>query len=333
MGQTASAGGREANVIADVAADRSSGGQYPTPAEFCPTDRSGSHNLWLKRFALDGGRVDPSVCNYTNRFTARADAARAAACREGLNDYYELMDQKLDIDRKIADLDAEIRSNQKRLEQIQDQIAEGTYCPYCNQMNRGQATGSLTSSIIPMVGMLAMVGFAMGQKRNQPPMMRPGMPAIYRPGGPPQMPPFPGPGAYPGNPYPARMPGYMGIGPNNTYGSVPGGIGPGAFGCQGTSPLAMGNQFAPQPTPFMNGAANPFMNPYTSPMMNPGMQSSMLNPGFGPGFMPMLGNGVNGYNPFDPFTSPYMAGAAPNSARSGHSSLNGRTNGRTIWLQ
>lgn len=280
-------------VLDELAGNTSSSnaGGLPTPGEFCPPYGGKRLNLWT-RFALDGGQVSASVCDYTAGFTARADATRAGNCKEGLRTFYEYSDRKTRLETQISQATEEARDFKRKLERINDEIAEGTYCPYCAAQRRGYSTSSssssLTNSIIPMVGILAMAALGGGQNRQPAP---------------PQMMPFQG--AYPANPYPAVTPGYMGV-TNGMYGALPGGIGAGAFGCQGTSPYALSNPYAAPVNPFLNGMQqNPFSNPYANPFMNPTQQNSMFLPGFGPGFGPVLGNGINGYNPYQPY-NPYQ---------------------------
>lgn len=275
--------------------DGSSSAVYP-PEDFCYRGDGGKpYNAWAD-FVQDGGGFSEDVCNYNiPSFRGVPDSERARDCKQGLRDYYRYISRKRKLETRRAQLDAQCRALERRLNRIDEEIAEGTYCPYCAAQRRGYSTGSLTESIIPMVGMLAMAAFGGNQNRGPRPMMVP------RPA-PPFM-PFPGPGAYPGNPYPAVTPGYMGVN-NGVYGALPGGIGPGGFGCGGTSPM-FGNPYSPGPQPFLNSTNNPFGNPYSSPLMNPAMQNPLFMPGFGPGFGPVLGNGVNGYNPYDPFGNPY----------------------------
>jgi hypothetical protein len=276
---------------------------YP-PEDFCYRGAGGKpFNAWAE-VVDDRGRVSPTVCDYNiPSFRGSPEADRSRNCRRGLSAYYGYIHRKMDLERKRAQLDAQVEALERRAEQV----AEGTYCPYCAGQNRGYSQGSsIAQSIFPMVGMLAMAGLSMWQRSQQPHMMRPMGP-------PPGMLPFPGPGAYPGRPYPAMTPGFMGVN-NGVYGALPGGIGQGGFGCGGTSPT-FGNPYSPPMQPFMNAGPNPYMNPYANPLMNPAMQNPMFNPGFGPGFGPVLGNGINGYNPFQsPFGmngNPMMASANP----------------------
>lgn len=302
----------------------------PSPAEFCVEADGQIVNYWVENFALDNGQVDPSICDRRigDGGWPEASSADSSACRRGLKEYDELVAQKANLENDIGELEAKVRSYERKLDRIQDEISEGTYCMTGNCPRRGYATGSNTQNVLSIAAMLAAVGARMFNNSQRQPMMRPAVMPVVAPGfGP--MPPMmrPAPvmpynGGFPAQPYAARIPGYMGIGPGNVYGAVPGAVGPGAFGCQGTNPLMAGGAMAPGMLPFMNGSnLNPFMggnnifsNPYAAPFLNPAMQNGLFNPGYGPGFMPMLGNGVPGYSPYDPFNqfnNPMLNAASP----------------------
>lgn len=138
-----------------------------------------------------------------------------------------------------------------------------------------------------------------------------GMPGMFPPSMPPMMPSFPQ------MPYAARVPGYMGS-HNGMYGSMPGAIGPGGFGCNGSNPMAMNMPFMNSMYNPMFGGPNIYGNPFANNFMNPAMQNGLFNPGYGPAFMPYLNGGnpmmmggnpmMNPYgmfDPFDPFNSMY----------------------------
>jgi hypothetical protein len=260
--------------------------------------------------------VQERVCEYhiPARSSPPADANRAA-CLDGLRSYYELMDEKIQLETQIAELDGQLNGYERRFEQIQDQIAEGTYCPHCGNQATSQNNGNMMNWIGLGVQVLGALGNAYQQRQQQqqqqqqmayyarlgyPPPMMPMRP----PGMMPQQPMFPGQMAFPGNPYAAPTPGFMGM-HNGVYGAMPGAMGPGAFGCQGTNPHGMGNPMGNPFDPFMNSQANPFANPYMQNpyMQNPYMNNGMFNPGFGPGFMPYNGN---------PMFNPYMQNGMQN---------------------
>jgi hypothetical protein len=338
--RSASAGGEDVDAVnlpgssVDVGGD----GLTPVPAIYC---YKGTKNVWASLVG-DGGRMGDSVCDYKVPFTAsKPNDTQRSACVDGLHSYYEAMDEKVQLETEIAELDGQLDGYEKRMSQIQDQITEGTYCPQCNNQRRSLSNGGTMDWLGAGVAVLGLLG-NMYQQNQQRQMQQqqmqymarlgypPGMMPMQRPpmmgpmmGGP-QM--FPGPSAFPGNPYSAPMPGFMGMN-NGMYGMGPGSMGPGAFGCQGTSPMGMQNPYANPFDPFMNSQANPFANPYMNNGMNPYMQNPMFNPGYGPGFMPMLGNGMqnpymmnnpygnmmglnNPYmnNPYAPWGSPYYNG-------------------------
>ncbi|MBX3022568.1 MAG: hypothetical protein KF799_12925 [Bdellovibrionales bacterium] len=274
---------------------------YP-PDDFCYRPRGGKTvNTWAE-LANDKGTISDQVCNYNiPSFQGAPNPQASQECREGLRDYYNYVGRREALQAKRAQLDAECRSLERKVSRLEEEIAEGRYCPYCGIERRGYSQSSVTQSISPMVGMLALVGVSLFNQQNRPQFGAP-PPQL----GGPRMPSFPGPGAYPGNPYPAVTPGYMGV-QNGVYGALPGGIGRGAFGCGGTNPM-YGNPYAQGQQPFLNSTSNPFGNPYANPMANPALQNSVFNPGYGPGFGPVLGNGVNGYNPYGNPYSPFQQG-------------------------
>ena len=292
-----------------------SGSLIPTPDDFCFRGNSKlpPRNTWWD-FADDKGLFSLTVCDFNiPGFVGKPGQQRSQSCRAGMREYYEVMSEKLKIETEIAQLDANRRVYERNYGVVNDRIAEGGACPYCALQRRGYAQASTADSIMPMVGMLAMVGLSMALRPNQPPMGGPMM-------GPPGMYAGPGGGAFPGRPYPGMVPGYMGV-TNGMYGAVPGGMGVGGFGCAGSNPYALGNPYGQMATPFMNGTANPWVNPYANnALVNPSLQNPMLMPGYGPGYGPMLGNGVAGYNPYaqlmngfnNPMMNPYGGmGAMP----------------------
>jgi len=320
--RTASVGGQSANVVhrpsrSGAAAGDEDPGRYAVPSDFCQN----GVNDWQHVVAEDGMVLD-TICEYEIPLSRnRPDESRSSECREGLDEYYARMGKKEALEQEVRALKEKVNAYNENKERIQDEIAEGTYCPYCNSQRRGQnqmGTGNFAMMGVALLGAL----FNRQQQRPPPqpmlvrvPRMQPPGVLPMRPGGPPQVMPFPGPAAYPGRPYAAApMRGFPmvhpGSGPGRgIYGAAPGGIGPGAFGCQGTSPYSFGNPLAPQFMPFQNGGASPFANPHMNGNLFgqgqfPG-QHPLLNPGFGPGIMPFLGNGVNGYNQYDPFADPF----------------------------
>lgn len=252
--------------------------RIPPPVGFCSKEAG---NTWAY-FAQDNGYVNEAICNYR---VPRPPAQRAEACRRALHDYYRVMAQKVKLETQVAALRAELEKYDEQLDRINDQIADGRFCYWCSVQQRGYAQSSIMNGVSPMSGILSSM---MGS--TAPPTL-----------------PFPGPGAYPGNPYPATTPGYMGIN-NGYYGALPGGIGRGGFTCGNTNPNYLLSPFAQAPGQFLNSTYDPFQNRYAAQLGNPAMQSSLLMPGFGPGFGPVLGNGVNGYtlsNPQAPEFLPY----------------------------
>ncbi len=317
--RTASAGGQGANVVHRPSRGAPTGGEedpgrYAVPSDFC----QGGVNDWQHVVAEDGMVLD-SICDYEVPLSRnRPDEGRSADCRDGLADFYGKQAKREALEAEVRSLKDKVSHYNEDKERISDQIAEGTYCPYCNSQRRGQntmGTGNFAMMGVAILGAL----FNRQPQRPQPQLIavpRRGPPnAIpyggFR-GGPPQALPFPGPSAYPGRPYAAPIPGYMGVQPGagpgqGFYGGAPGGIGQGSFGCQGTSPYSFGNPLAPQFQPFPNSQGNAFANPYASDPFaaygNQNGQHPLLNAGYGPGIAPFLGNGVPGYgqNPNDPF--------------------------------
>jgi hypothetical protein len=319
--RTASAGGPGANVVnrpahaAPADGGDEDPGRYAVPSDYC----QGGKNDWQYVVAADGMVLD-AICDYEIPLSRhRPDEAKSADCREGLEEYYKQQAKKEKLEAEVRALKRKVEAYNEDKERISDQIAEGTYCPYCNSQRRGQST--MGTGNFAMMGVAILGALFNRQPRPQPVLVRvprrgpPGvLPYGGMPGAPPVM-PFPGPSAYPGRPYAAPMPGYYGMqpgfgGPGQAfYGGGPGGIGPGAFGCQGTSPYSFGNPLAAQFDPFNNSRSNPFANPYANDPFSPYNnnlfgQHPLLNPGFGPGIAPYLGNGVSPYTQYDPF-SPY----------------------------
>lgn len=277
----------------------------PPPNGFCVQNpATGAYtNMWRK-FVEDDGTVNREICDHLIAgLTKTREASAVDTCHQGMVDYYDRMAERERINDQIAKLDKEARTLERRLERIHDEITEGTYCPWCAAQRQGYTTGSGSNSIMPLIGGIAVLGLAMLAHQQQGPVPSPYM---MQPAFRPQIMPYGGPG-FPVNPYPAPIPGYMGMmGPPGaaTYGAVPGAMGQGAFGCNGSNPLAMGNPFgSPSVMPVFGGLQSPFNNPYANPQMNP-----MFNGGAGPGWgFPMYGSGYPGFqNPFgNPFGSPF----------------------------
>lgn len=314
----------------------------PTPSEFCVWGKDGCLvNRWVRDFAMADGQVNESICEFRDGNSAQLDYSAVATCRRGLREYDELLAMRVNLEQEINDLEAQSRASQRQATRVRDEMAEGTYCPTCAGQRPGYAAYNNTGNVLGLVGMLAIAGVSIINNMNQRERMMYGGPWGPRPmmmgPGPMMMGPMAFGGGFPAMPYAAPIPGYMGMGPGGVYGAVPGAIGAGGFGCQGTMPMMAGNPYAFGGNPMMGGGMgmgmmgmNPMMggpsmfaqpnlfnNPYASPFMNPAMmQNPMLNPGFGPGFMPTLGNGVPGYGMFNPYNSmnmPMGMGAFPNS--------------------
>jgi hypothetical protein len=299
----------------------------PTPVEFCYTDRdSGKQvNTWLENFAMEDGQTSETVCNYKIPGWGTPNSQDSGTCRRGLREYDNLIAEEANLEQEIADLDSQLRGYRRRLNRIADDLAEGRPCLECMAQQRGQSTIGTSDQMLGLAGVALMMMMSRNNQQPRPPVYG-AMPMPYG-------------GGFPGQPYVARIPGYMGVGPGGVYGGVPGAVGPGAFRCQGTNPMMAGNGFAPPINPMLVspylanpmlsgnpasplfagqpgafGQPNLFSNPFSMPFMNPGFQNPLLNNGFGPGFMPMLGNGVPGYqmnNPLAQMYNPFQNAYAP----------------------
>jgi hypothetical protein len=302
-GQTASAGNGSVDVVLPGGGASGDGGgdsnRIPPPQDFC--FRPSKHNTW-DQLAQDNGTVSDRVCEYNvGSWRGQPNGTNSSRCKDGLKDFYRLMDDKAQLETDIAQLDADGRNCERQLNRIQDEIAEGTYCPTCHHSDytpNSSSSGSVVNSLLPMAGVLLTAGlnyYKQEQQRKQMERQRFLLNAGLMRG----YPVMPGPGAYPSNAYPAITPGYMNV-RNGYYGALPGGVGQGAFGCQGTNP-AFDSPFAQSQAPFLdNGGDSLFTNPFQNMLNNPSMQNSMLMPGVGPGFLPLLGNGLQnqfGVNP------------------------------------
>ncbi|NJM09756.1 MAG: hypothetical protein HC883_02340 [Bdellovibrionaceae bacterium] len=220
--RTASAGGQGVNVNrpsrGTVASGEEDPGRYAVPSDFC----QGGVNDWQHVVAEDGMVLD-SICEYEVPLSRnRPDEARSEACKEGLSQYYDRMAKRESLEAEVRALRQKVNSHNEDKERIQDQIAEGTYCPYCNSQRRGQnqmGTGNFAMMGVGPVGAL----FSRQQQRQPQPVLvrvpRTGAPGVLpmQPGagGAPSVMPFPGPAAFPGRPYAAPMPGYTGVMPGN----------------------------------------------------------------------------------------------------------------------
>jgi len=319
--RTASAGGPGANIVHRPSRGAPLGGEedpgrYAVPSDFC----RGGINDW-KYVVAEGGMVTDNICDYEIPLSSRRPAEeRSEDCRQGLAEFYAKQAKREALEAEVRRLRESINAYNDDKERISDQIAEGTYNPYCNCQRRGQnnmGTGNFAMNSIAILGALF----------NRQPQRQPVLVAVPR-RGPPVMPyggypgqsqvtPFPGQQAYPGRPYAAPIPGYAGVQPgygpgNGVYGAAPGAIGQGAFGCQGTSPYSFGNPLAANFDPFNNSQANPFANPYANDPFSPYGQNQnafgqnpLLNPGYGPGIQPIVGNGIPGYNQGIPGVQPF----------------------------
>lgn len=303
--------------------DGGESGLIPVPSEFCTYDEaSGKYmNDWQEVIAEDGKMMD-DLCKYEVPLSRRPpDSSATRACVHGLNKYYEKMAERERVEQEITalkDRQDQLRgqlqeqqdSIRDRQERYQDAIAEGSYCPYCQQLAMQQSMQT-SAGVMPFMnnGFHMMLNFNQAQRnygygRPMPPAQlpwRPNAPGIIRPGQPIVANP-----AYMTRPYTAPIPGYAGIQPGfapgqGYYGAGPGAMGPGAFGCQGTNMNGFGNGMAPEFMPFQNATANPWMNPYrmNPNQWNPNFNNGLLNPGYGPGWGPQVGNGLinpNMYN-------------------------------------
>jgi hypothetical protein len=319
-GRTASGGSPGSNVThrpsrGTPADGQEDPGRYAVPSDFC----QGGVNDWQHVVAQDGMVLD-EICDYEIPLARRPpDESRSAECRDGLATYYDKQAKKEALEAEVRSLKDKVNAFNEDKERIQDQIAEGTYCPHCHSQRRGQNQMGTGNFAMMGVSILGALFNRQPQQQPQPVLVavpRRGPPGVLpyggRPGGP-QTLPFPGPSAYPGRPYAAPMPGYAGVQPGygrpgtGYYGGAPGGIGQGSFGCQGTSPFGIGNPLAAPFDPFQNSRANVFANPHAyDPYSQFGQGQNygghpLLNPGYGPGFAPHLGNGIPGYNQYDPF--------------------------------
>ncbi len=188
-----------------------------------------------------------------------------------------------------------MQGQETRIGRIHTEVSEGRYCATCSSERRGYSTNSTGDQMMDMVVPLMVMGAALlsssqRQRRIAAPPMLPayghGRQVPYR--------------AFPARPYAAPMRGYYGM-HNGVYGAVPGSIGRGAFGCNNSSPLALGDSMLGNDLSSIFNGPSPFNSPHAAPFMNPSANNRMFNPGFGPGFMPRLGG--NG-----PFMAPGPGG-------------------------
>ena len=270
--------------------------QYPPPDCYCVTNPANGRleNIWEK-FVEDDGTVSDRLCDFKiSRVTRPASRDQRERCHEGLHEYYDRMEEKEKLADQIAKLDHEARAIERRLGRVRDEITDGTYCPWCNSQRRGYSNQGTGNSMSQGFGILAQLGLSLlggGQQNRRPTYPQPVVaPAVL---------PYGGQG-YLQRPYAAPVPGYYGVqqGPHpglGQYGAIPGGIGPGAFGCQGGNPAAFGNPYGSPGVQPIFGGQSPFNNPYANPAM-----ASPFNQGGGPGWgVPQYANGQPGYQ--DPF--------------------------------
>lgn len=326
----ASAGSQSSNVVNRPSRGSAQGkedpGLYKVPLDYC----IGGQNDWQYVVAEDGMVLD-EICEFEVPLSSTPpDKSRVEDCQDGLDLYYKRMAQKEKLKKEIAELNEEIEDYDRDREEIEDEIAEGTYCPFCNN-ERGSGSQMGAGKFLGIGVALLTALYQRHQEKRERKRQQPMLMAV------PRMPGFPGPAAFMGGPIASPLPGYHGIHPGygpeqGIYGAVPGAIGPGAFACQGTSPFGANNPFAPPFAPFMNGQANPFSNPYANPYapnpygqppyaqspfnQNPFAPHPLLMPGHGPGFSPLLGNGLQNYwgqtpNPYAPGILPYQGPTNP----------------------
>ena len=251
----------------------------PSPAGFCQNIGGRVQNLWTTSFAGPGGRVSENICNMAPGFRGAMPAPRAQACRQHLNLYYQRLAEQAALEQRIAGLNQNVRTWQaEEADLINAQTAAQTCVDCVPDNHEWSAEQPLVGEVSPILSILqAFLGGGQGRNRG------------FGGGG------FGGGyGPYPGQPYSARLRHYYGArGPQ--YGGVPGGVGAGAFaGCGGPGALGRGAQFAPPIQPALNQRyANPLGPQYGNDLLNPGAQNDLFNPGFGPGFAPNVGNGLN----------------------------------------
>jgi hypothetical protein len=259
--------------------------QLPPPDAFCIVNPATGlrENIW-ERFVDDDGQVSDRICEYRIAGIARpTDDRRVKHCRQGLHEYYRLMDRRSKLHDDIAELDDEARDYERRLRRIRDDVTDGTYCPWCAAQRSGYALQGMGPALMQQQAIMQAMAQSMTLQNR--PMF-----------GPPQILPYGG-AAYPARPYAAPLPGYYGMtGPGPglmNYGAIPGGIGPGAFGCAGSgNPLNFGGPFSSPGVSPIFGGPSPFNNPFANPMMAP-----MFNQGAGPGWgFPQYANGMPGFN-------------------------------------
>ena len=275
--------------------DPESGGRYPgsndknnrpPPAEFCVPKNGKTYNVW-KLFVENEGSVSENICeHYFEGVEKSKDPDDRTACHHGMKKYYDDMYARAELEKKIAATQKSIDAIDERLGRINDEITAGTWCPTCPVQRRGYSNQGVGDSMSAVARVLAAAENAKGGIGFRYPVRPPPAPRF-------------GP-SYPSNLYPGFVPGYSGIGPNNQYGAVGGGVGPNSFGCNGGgNPWALGNPNAYASAVPIYGGQSPFNNPYTQ-LLFPGQ----FNPGPGPGWgYPQNGNGVPGYR--GPFIDAY----------------------------
>ena len=278
------------------------------PSSFCLED---GYNDW-DNVVQDDGFVDEAVCDYYVPAKSKRPAEeRVSACRDGLDAYYDLMKAKNRGKDKLKSLEDLLDEDGDQLDDVRESVTEGTYCAWCAGRRRQTidddnefGSGNWLQMGAMAIALLSRLNNR-GQQQQQPYPIYPGRRPGYAP--PFMAPGIPNPGgpAFLGNPYPARVSGLPFV-RNGQYGALPGSIGPGAFACQGTSPFGLNNPLAANFSPFDNLRSDPFNNPFRDPFgdeLNTFNQNPLLNSGFGPGFMPILGNGLRETDPFgnDPF--------------------------------
>lgn len=149
---------------------------------------------------------------------------------------------------------AKLESLVARAGALPAEALEGRYCPYCSVAQRRDALATVVDSVNPVY--IVLDAGHLGPWRDDPGSLPPS-----------------GGQRHLARPYPAVTPGYFGV-REGVYGALPGSIGRGAFCCHPTA------------------AADPFQNPFDR-RRNPAAVNDLFAPGFGPGFAPVLGNGID----------------------------------------
>ncbi len=283
----------------------------PVPRNFCAeNDQGQTVNTWDRIFANDDGTVEPTICErYVKGVSvgpnAPYDGQKSSDCVKGLNTFYSIYKKKEELQAKNNKLKVTAEKYGAKLEKINDQISEATYCYSCAA--RSMAMGGRGMSPLGAAGQNRSILDMMGVQQ-----------ALSQPAG------MAGPQSFMAQPYAARVPGYYGMGPNNRYGSVPG-ASLGGFGCPGGGQFAHGQpNFNPGYFP-MDPGANFAMNPYRQGppgMSMPGAGPWGPNGGYGIHPPPMMTPG--GYRPgMVPPMNQFFSGAYPGFGNGGYANVPG----------